>query len=488
MKKTFIAMKLLVAVLAACAAPIGSRPQVAPTSQPAAPTRLAATAQPVRTAPAAAQGTAAYSDAPLESSVLLASRGAARGELHPVDPETGFDLRGYAPIDLDHHFSHAFSPDGKTIAIVTYPGSNDVGGTLKLIDLQAWRETATAVEFDNWISAMAFSPDGTRLVVAYAGKAAVPHGIPEAHHLAVVDIASQAIDAQIALDFTPRVLAYTPDGASLIAYGVTYATGTGLNDVRPPQAMRLDAVTLDVEWERELPGILDGQFEQEEPDGTKSYVGWSPALVLSADRQSLHIVHADEEKLTTIDFNSQSLRTVAIEPPRTWLDRLVALGAGVAHAKVTDGTTKRAVLSPDGTLLYVVGRTNDTFKDDKGYWQFEQTPLGLTVVDTATGAEITHLDTDADEVKISPDGKYLFLIRWASTARTDVVDAGSLEVVKGLAGRYLVPTRRLNGEPILLSSVAHSAGHTALAVLDLNSLDEMRVWSVSDPADWLVIP
>ncbi len=494
MKRTLIVVKLLVAVLVACVAPIQPSRQTtqpaAPTLTSALPTRAPAPAPTVpKKANPTATPTAELSDAPLESGVLLTRWGLRSGALHAVDPLTGRDLSGYAPIDMGHHFSHAFSPDGKTLAAVRYLGDSGRGGVLHLIDLQAWRDVTTALKFNNWITAMSFSPDGTRLAIAYAGRPTTAHGMPEDYLLVSVDVVEQIAVAQTSFDFAPRVVKYASDGASLMVYGVTYDTNTGLNDVGPPRAMWLDAADLSVEWDVALPDVRDGQFKQKESDGSETYFAWWPAAVPSHDGQALYIVHADEDRLTTVDFANRATRTVAIGPARSWLDRLLAFGAGVAYAKgAADGTIKQAVLSSDGKRLYVIGQTNGTWRDAFGGRRITQMPLGLQVVDAASGVEIAKLETRATEIDLSPDGSRLYLRGGSNMGLpwTDVLNASRLETMARLDGHYVIPARRIGGQPILLASDAED--DTALATLDAQSLRTIHAWSVEGYANWLSVP
>ncbi len=94
------------------------------------------------------------------------------------------------------------------------------------------------------------------------------------------------------------------------------------------------------------------------------------------DRDALYVVHADSEQLTTVDFESQTVKTVEIQPKLTWFERLLSMTAGIAHAKIGDGITRQAAVSPDGQFLYVVGVNNATFQDEQGNWQMEQTSAG----------------------------------------------------------------------------------------------------------------
>ena len=195
--------------------------------------------------------------------------------------------------------------------------------------------------------------------------------------------------------------------------------------------------------------VTDGQYRVAEGNGPGAYVWWTPAVVPSPDRQMLYIVHADEDKLTTVDFAHRSVTSVEIGPARSWLEQLMALGAGIAYAKTLDGTRKHAVLSSDGTRLYIVGETGKSTQDANQEWQFTQTPLNLQVVDVASGVQIAKVETQANEISLSPDGSQLYLRGWSDSGVpwTDVLDAARLEVVTRLTGRYLSSTdARLNAD------------------------------------------
>ncbi len=512
MKRALIAVKLLVAILVACAAPLQGTPQndrpveIPPTSAPlkASPTQPAtkSSSAPTEKATAAPTPAAQYSDAPLESSVLLATwdRG-QQAELRPIDPNTGWDLAGYAPIGLGQNFQHVFSPDGQTLAVTPYDGGiycsgtpatcRAPGGLIRILDLQAWRATTTTIEVEDWISAMSFSPDGERLAIAYDGAHSGAEG-----QLTLVDVARQAVTAQASVSFIPRLLKYNRDGASLMLYGLE----ASLQDrsLNRPRAALFNAADLTLVWETRLPDILDGLIPKE-GSATSEYEGilWEPATAFAPDGSALYIVHADAEKLTTVDFVERATRTVDIRPPQSWLDQLMALTAGVAHAKTWDWTRKQAVISLDGRWLYVVGETSTWSQNAQGEGQVIQTSLGLQVIEAATGTEIARRDSEATQISIAPGGTRLYLQgwtkRWTKWALyqepwTEVRDAGSLEVIAHLTGQHVVPARQLDGQPILLSSYMRGDEQTDLTALDAESLDEIYAWSVKGVAGWLAAP
>jgi hypothetical protein len=478
---TVLILKLFAAMLIACTAPI----QTPPATRPAAtlpPPKPTVTKPP------------ATSDAPLGSSALLVAWDNRRNqhELRPIDLRQGLPLAGYEPIYLGRNYQYQFSPDEKTLAVVAYPSDTHTrDGVLHLIDVSAWRDVTTPLKLAGWIGAMAFSPDGTHLATAYFDQT-VPIG-SNGNRLIVIDLATQAIVAQATPDFWPRVLAFSADGGSLIAYGTRSETGNGLNPAA--QVTLLDAVDLGVEWDMPLPDIRDGQFQVKASDEPDAWVWWTPAVVLAHDRQTLHIVHADEDKLTTVDVARHTATSVEIAPARSWLEQLLSLGAGVAHAKVMDGTRKQAALSTDGSRLYVVGQTGQSSQDADGRWQFTQSPLDLQVVDVTSGLEIAAVPTQATEIGLSPDphrfgtragGARLYLRGYDSIGVpwTDVLDATSLEVVAHLDGHYVIPAQAQDGQPILLSSDSHT-GNTALAALDAQSLDAIHAWTVVQYAAWI---
>jgi hypothetical protein len=168
-------------------------------------------------------------------------------------------------------------------------------------------------------------------------------------------------------------------------------------------------------------------------------------------------VHGDEDKLTKVDFTTRSIRTVGIHAKLSWLDQLMALTAGVAHAKGMDGTSKQALISPDGKYLYVVGSTQTVTMLAKGNnWDFKFAPIGLKVIAAEDGTLVDTVDTAANSAALSPDGMQVLLSGWKndnySTPWTDVYDTTSRSIVAHLDWVSLVPARRMDGQAILGSS------------------------------------
>ena len=101
---TFLLTFLL--ILTACAAP------AAPQANPSAPLEIDVTAVP----------TEVTAEATFETSLLATEwKGHSEGTmLYPLDPASGSALPGYAPIPLGGSYFHAFSPDRRTLAVVSF--------------------------------------------------------------------------------------------------------------------------------------------------------------------------------------------------------------------------------------------------------------------------------------------------------------------------------------------------------------------------------
>ena len=231
----------------------------------------------------------------------------------------------------------------------------------------------------------------------------------------------------------------------------------------PPLAVLLDSTDLSVRWEADLEGVRHGIVSKDEHGDASvdmSQPGQGiylyPGLAFAPERDILFVIHADEDKLTSVDFGAQNVSTAEIKSQLSRMERLLALTASVAHAKVADGTSKVAVVSPDGLFLYIVGQRNDLIQDKNGNWQMIPNSLGLQIVRAQDGSRLSYIDTEASELSISSDGRYLYLRGWGeaqNSAWTQVFDASTNQSITRLDGMWLVLTRRANGAPIMASSV-----------------------------------
>jgi WD40 repeat protein len=338
---------IFILILTACAAP--ATPQV-PTSPSI---KLQATAVP----------TEVTAEATFETSLLATEwKGHSEGILlYPLDPANGSALLGYEPIPLGGSYSYAFSPDRRTLAIVNFTNdspSYSANGSLILIDLAAWKTRQLQPELNGWVTAMVFSPDGTRLAITYGEYT---------NNLAIFDLQQGIITAREQTDSFVTRLKFTADGESLMLYTMnSQATGDGMS-ANPPQVLLLDAADLSPRWTAELVSVHDGVFPTDEKTTSANFhepgraLYFSPGVAFAPNRDVLHVVHADSDQLTTVDFETQQVQTLEIHTELNWFERLLSLTAGVAHAKVGDGTSKQIAVSPDGQFLYVVGVHNESF-------------------------------------------------------------------------------------------------------------------------------
>lgn len=419
-----------------------------------------------------------------ETSVLVSEwdERAREHRLYLLDPRSGYLLPDYPPISLGAHYRHAFSPDRRTLAIAT-PGS------LRLIDLPDWKERVYELQLGSSIGGMAFDPEGRRLAIIFGNRES---------NVTVFDLDQEAVITQNSLDFLASSLKFTADSRGLMIYGKQIKNRFTASEVTagPPKVALLDAVDLSLRWSMDLEGVRDGIYRKDETLGETvdlhqpgAAIYLYPGLAFAPDRDALYVVHPDQDKLTTVDFDAQKVMTVEFHTPLTWFERLLAVTVGSAQAKVAEGTGKQAVVSPDGQSLYVVGQDNQVVQGKNGEWQTKSTPLGLQVIRIADGVHIARFDTQASEISISPDGRFLYLGSWEeNTSWTEVIDASRREAVARLDG-ILRPTIRMNGKPLLISSVwiGDGTGYR-MAAVDPRSLDVLAVWTGPQYLAWLSAP
>jgi hypothetical protein len=455
-------------------------------------TACTAPVQPASTELATPGSQAAPIDGTFKTSVLAAIwRDGPKGSLlFPLDPATGDPVPGYEPILLVYSSPQAFSPDRKTLAVITFSKDDSYyhnSGRLLLIDLPAWESRHLDLKLDGWISSMVFSPDGKRLAIA--------HGETSYYYLTIVNVEQGNILAKAPMDFLVTRLKFTEDGESLMIYRPGILPVSDLSP-GPAGVLLLDVAKLNTRWSAELDGVRDGMFPRDETitqsqlyePGKAIY--FTPALTFAPNRNTLYIVHADSEQLTTVDFDAQMVKTVSIKPKLTRFEWLLSLTAGVAHAKFMNGTNKQAVISPDGRLLYVVGTSVRSVQNEQGNFQTEQTPLGLEIIQPRDGSRVQHFDTDATELFASPDGHYLYLrngvdaIPW-----TEIFDTNNRQLVARKGAFYATPAMLMNGQFLLASTyVSPETNYQEqyqMSVLQPSDLSVLADWKGPDFIYWI---
>jgi hypothetical protein len=416
---------------------------------------------------------------------LLATmwKGGSEGTvLFPLDPASGEALPGYQPIPLGYLSLHAFSLDRSKLAVVSFANESAFNGSLVLIDLPTWKRQRFDLELIGWVNAIVFSPDGTRVAIA--------HGQSN-YKLTLVDLTQGVILAEEQTDSFVSHLKFAKSGDALMLYSSTVSTANGLS-AGPPNISLLDAADLSPRWSVKLEGVRDGIFLKDEnateanihEPGQAFYI--SPGLAFAPERDALYIVHADAEKLTTVDFEAQKINTVDIQARLTWFERLLALSAGVAHAKIGDGIIRQAVVSPNGEFLYVVGVNNMTVKDKWGNWQMEQTPLRLEILQTRDGSRLSRFESKGTELSLSPDGRFLYVRNWGKTTpSTEIFDTVTQQVVLRKDKISAMPALLLNGEFLLTSTYSTSDTSHHMAILQPDGSSVLAEWTDHEFVWWL---
>lgn len=408
--------------------------------------------------------------------------------LVPINPGTGQPAAGYAGIEVGTDVTTAFSPDREQMAILSSGAANCANYCLHRVDLRAWKEILPPVEVSPslYISASEVVFDASASRVAFALNA--QDG--QKTEVVVADLKTGRL-TRAPLDMLVFNLHFMPSG-SVAVYGSRKQADQSL--VLRVALLGKDSLSLD--WQQDLNGLA---YTTEPPnpeiDPTQGRYLF-PGAAFAPDGAKLYLVAADADKLFSVDFERRSVTSVAIQPPQSLLDRLMALTAGVAQAKMLNGTMKTALISADGKRLYVVGQTNTAVKLDNGDYQTNTTPLGLQVIDPASGALLAKLDTNATSLSIAPDGKSAFLYGWLDTggsvsqARTELLDLSTLKVSRTLDGE-IHATRLLNGQAAWLSTELVNSYTTRLSIFKAgDAAHPLSQWEAKDTAFayWVEVP
>lgn len=456
-----------------------------------APATPAPTSMPLSPQPTLPLATPVPTPEPVSVGVPALEYKSGQNVLLMLSSMTGNVFDAYAPIPLGQQPVYAFSPDGRTLAVVSYVSDQypPANAQLYLIDLPSWKyRTAKLEELHEWVSTMTFNSAGTSLAVSGGSSG----------QLLMIDIQSSEVRASTQAGFSVRNVKFTTDGKAIMAYGPHIAQNVAVS-IGAPKAALYSVSDLNILWSVDLDGVRDGIFPKKEGTSTEDLfkpgaaVSYTPGIVFAPDRDALYVVHGDEDKLTTVDFVSQKASTVDIHVKTSWLDQLMALTAGVAYAKGMDGTTKQAVISPDGKFLFVGGNTQVVTQQANGNnWDITNTSLGLQVIAVEDGTLVEKIETEANSAAISGDGKYIFLSGWKNDAYgtpwTDVLDTSLNSIVKHLDGVYLIPTHRMDGKTILVSSGMISDNVYSMASVEPDTWAIASEWKGPDYVGWLIDP
>ena len=170
----------------------------------------------------------------------------------------------------------------------------------------------------------------------------------------------------------------------------------------------------------------------------------------------------------------------------TWLERLLAATADVAHAKgPTDSLARYVALSPDGARLYLGGYDFDMSADGAGGWTVSETFPPLQVIDPTTGKVLQERDARAYWLQLTPDGARLLLRDLsANVIVTDVFDAATLATVGHIEGQDVLLARDLAGGVAFVGQSVRQS-QSRFTLFDPLSLAAVAQWSADGPA-WVV--
>lgn len=363
----------------------------------------------------------------------------------PVDPRTLADLPGYERVDFGHHYTSAFSPDGSTMALVTWPEGRSQGGTLHLVEKPAWNVLTTGVAFNQHVSSLHFSPEGDALYWVEAAQRDAAHGIPRDYRLYRYNVegAQGTIVTELPSSIQPWEMRLLPGGTAtgerLAIYGLPIGAENLVGGV--PHVLFVDLAAGALAGDVPLQGVTAGQFRvKTAEEGENPYRMVRPGLAWDLERSLLYVVHGDEDRVTMVDLEEAEVRRqVDIQPRQSFLERILGWGAGVAEAKVMPpGANKQAVLTPDGSHLYVTGLHREMLPAaEEDGWNWQETPLGLQVISTGDLTEAQQLDLPVNELALSPDGRWLLLKGGYDATGPD----GDIERVK--RGLYVVDASRV---------------------------------------------
>jgi hypothetical protein len=341
------------------------------------------------------------------ATVLLVDVDGASMRVRPVDPVTLLDAPGVQPLSLENNYTGALSPDGRTLAAITWPKGRTAnrGGALHVMDLVGWTDRKTTVTFDDHVRQLLFGPDGRELYWVRPGPMTGEPALNPDPGVYRYDLAADKLTLVVALPalFLPEFAGVGIAGDRMAIVGSTVGA-PGPSRVAEVYVVDLAKATIVAKFD--LVGIRAGQVR--DPGSSANEVrDVRPGLGWDLPRGRVYVIDADDDRVAVIDLASAAMRgPVVVRPRASLIDHLLGLVSSPADAKDQSNSERRAIVSSDGRRLYVSG-----FRSDVVAGAVPQvTPLPLQMIDTADMTQLGRIDLASTDIAVSPDGRRLLAV------------------------------------------------------------------------------
>lgn len=273
----------------------------------------------------------------------------------PVDPTTLVPLPGYAPLSFGRSYTHALSPDRRTLAVITWASDPTIVGTLHLIDLNTWQDSPQPVQINAVAGNIAFGKDGQTLYWAVNDRDASAVKA----QLQRYDLTSKQLTtaARFPVTFEPRQI-YTLSSGNL----AIFALPTDLEHFSQgvPHIFLVDPAGKGLLADIPLKGVRAGQYRER-----RLYLGlitwwyesFNPGLAWDLSRGVLYAVHPEKNKVTVADLNQGKIIEQATITPESLPDTVFLPWQPSPQVPGALGPDVRALSSRDGKNLYLLGQT-----------------------------------------------------------------------------------------------------------------------------------
>jgi hypothetical protein len=150
----------------------------------------------------------------------------------------------------------------------------------------------------------------------------------------------------------------------------------------------------------------------------------SPAAVWDSTQSRMLIVHADRDVVTEVDVLSGKVtdHEFGAETSDWGPEYTGTVGEG---GGAFAGITRYAVLSRDGSILFVATATGGFDVDDAG-WSATTESIGMSTIDTENWQIIDRLEAPVSEIRLSPDGARLIATGYRDIQGLNLYEYASL--------------------------------------------------------------